>query len=167
MNEKLVTNIKKAKIPTIMTTNAGTKILDTEANIPNFGRAMLDASQSANVLGFSHLRENFRVTYDSNVEDAFVVHTNCGPVKFVNRERLYVYEPSEKYFELIRNMKLIENSDPDKTEQNENDKKEENEGKVHQLNEETNSQQPIDVCQVIPSVKENMQKYSKNKLIKQ
>ena len=31
MNEELVTNIKKAKIPTIMTTNAGTKILDTEA----------------------------------------------------------------------------------------------------------------------------------------
>ena len=95
MNKELVTNIKKAKIPTIMTTNAGTKILDTEASIPNFGRAMLDASQSANVLGFLDLIENFRATYNSNEEDAFVVHTNWGPIKFVNQERLYVYEPSE------------------------------------------------------------------------
>ena len=93
------------------------------------------------------------------MEDAFVVHTNCGPVKFVNRERLYVYEPSEKYFELTWNMKLIENFNSDNTKQNENEKKEENEGNIHQLNESTNSQQPADVCQVIPSVKENMQKY--------
>ena len=101
-----------------------------------------------------------------------MVDTNCGPVKFVNQERLYVYEPSEKYLELIRNMKLIKNSDPDNTEknekdkkeQNENDKKENNEGNVHQLDEETNSQQPTDVCQVIPSVKENMKKYSKKQI---
>ena len=78
MNEGLVTNIKKAKIPIVMTTNAGTKTLDTEAEILNFGKAMLDQMQSANVLGFLYLIERFRVTYDSDKEDAFNVHTKWG-----------------------------------------------------------------------------------------
>ena len=63
-------------------TNAGVKVLDTEANVPNFGRAMFDMNQTANVFGFSHLVKNFRMTYDSSKEDAFIVHTNCGQVKF-------------------------------------------------------------------------------------
>ena len=54
MNEDLVTNIRQAKIPILMTTNAGTKVLTTEADILNFGKAMVDTMQSANVLGFSH-----------------------------------------------------------------------------------------------------------------
>ena len=78
-----------------MMTNAGTKVLTTEADILNFGKAMVDKTQSANVLGFSHLVENFKVTYDSEVEDAFVVHTKWGPIKFVNKEGLYIYKPSK------------------------------------------------------------------------
>ena len=108
MNKNMVTNIRKADIPIVMTMNAGTKTLDTQADIPNFGKAMLDNTQTANVLGFSHLIEKFRVTYDSKKEDAFVIHTKWGPIKFKNRERLYVYEPSEKYFELIKDMKQLE-----------------------------------------------------------
>ena len=89
INENLVTNIQKSARPIVMTTNAGIKVLDTEAEIINFGKAMFDTTQTANVFGFSHLFENFRVTYDSSVEDAFVVHTDCGKIKFVNKERLY------------------------------------------------------------------------------
>ena len=55
MNENLVTDIRKTDKPIIMTTNAGVKVLDTEANVPNFGRAMFDTNQIANVFGFSHL----------------------------------------------------------------------------------------------------------------
>ena len=44
MNENMVININKAKVPIVMTTNAGTKTLNTKAEIPNFGKAMLDAS---------------------------------------------------------------------------------------------------------------------------
>ena len=75
-----------------MTTNAGTKVLTTEADILNFGKAMVDTTQSANVLGFSHLVENFKVTYNSEVKDAFIVHMKWGPMKFVNKEQLYVYK---------------------------------------------------------------------------
>ena len=74
-----------------MTTNAGTKTLDTEVEIPNFGRAMLDDTRTANVLGFSHLIERFRVTYDSRKEDAFVVHTEWGPAKF-KTENNYMFK---------------------------------------------------------------------------
>ena len=66
---------------------------------------MLDPTQSANVLGFLHLIERFRVTYDSAKEDAFNVHTKWGIVKFQNCERLYIYEPSERYFDLIKCLK--------------------------------------------------------------
>ena len=83
------------------------KTLDTEAEIPNFGRAMLNDSQTANVFGFSHLIERFRVTYDSSEEGAFVVHTKWGPVKFKNQEQLYAYEPSKKYFELVNDIKKL------------------------------------------------------------
>ena len=93
-----------------MTTNAGIKVLDTEAKVPNFGKAMFDTNQTADVFGFLHLVENFRVTYDSNEEDAFVVHTNCGQVKFVNRKRLYIYEPSQNYLDLIKDMKKLDQS---------------------------------------------------------
>ena len=57
MNEDLITNIRKADIPIVMTTNAVTKTLNIEANIPNFGKAMLDNTQITNLLGFSHLAE--------------------------------------------------------------------------------------------------------------
>ena len=33
MNEELVTNIRQAKVPILMTTNTGTKVLTTEADI--------------------------------------------------------------------------------------------------------------------------------------
>ena len=84
MNKDLVTDIKKAKVSILMMTNAGSETLDTEATIPNFGKAMLDTSQTANILGFSYLVKNLRVTYDSENEDAFIVHTKWGPLKFVN-----------------------------------------------------------------------------------
>ena len=72
---------------------------------------MFDTNQTANVFGFSHLVKNFRVTYDSSVEDTFVVHMDWGKIKFVNKERLYVFQPSEKYLELVRNIKELESTE--------------------------------------------------------
>ena len=44
MNKNLVTNIRKSATPIVMTTNAGIKVLDTEAEITNFGKAMFDTN---------------------------------------------------------------------------------------------------------------------------
>ena len=175
-----------------MTTNAGTKILTTEADILSFGKAMVDTTQSANVLGFSHLVENFKVTYDSGIEDAFIVHTKWGPLKFVNKERLYVYEPLKQYYELVKHIKAnkatlnsngtenhsngtINQSDVElagvsgqnKT-QNDNPTTAVNNAEMQQSSEPQSSQ-PSEieieqqVCQAIPSVAENLKSTAKGK----
>ena len=148
-----------------MMTNAGVKVLDTEANVPNFGRAMFDTNQTANVFGFSHLVQNFCVTYDSDKEDAFIVHTNCGQVKFVNRERLYVYEPSQNYLELIKDMKKLNESAEKKPEKwvhfkIKDDKVEEKKDK----NGLSKPPQSTKMCQVIPSVTKKIMKYTKQQI---
>ena len=166
VNENLVTNIRKSATPIVMTTNAGIKVLDTEAEIINFGKAMFDTTQMANVFGFSHLVENFRVTYDSSVEDAFVVHTDCGKIKFVNKERLYVFQPSEKYLELVQNIKKLESTErKDAKEKKVRFETQEHQSKTKDVSDETKEPpQSTKICQVIPSVSENMMKYTKQQI---
>ena len=52
-------------------------------------------------MGFSHMADKYRVTYDNSVEDAFVVHTNTGIIKFNRDGRLYTYEPSTNYLDAV------------------------------------------------------------------
>ena len=127
---------------------------------------MFDTNQTANVFGFSHLVENFRVTYDSNKEDAFIVHTNCGQVKFVNRERLYVYEPSQNYLELIKDMKKLNKLVKQQPEKRVHfDIKDENtENNKNETELSNPPPQSAEICQVIPSVTENMMKYTKRQI---
>ena len=105
------------------------------------------------------------MTYDSSKEDAFIVHTNCGQVKFVNRERLYVYEPSQNYLDLIKDMKKLNEPVEEQPEKRvhfeiKDEKTEENKTKV----EPSNPPQSTEMCQVIPSVTENMMKYTKRQI---
>ena len=56
----------------------------------------------ANIMGFSHMADKYHVTYDSRKEDAFLVHTEHGIIKFAREGRLYMYEPSEKYLAAVK-----------------------------------------------------------------
>jgi hypothetical protein len=81
-----------------MTTNAGNKMIGLEATVPGYGRTWFDRNQIANIYGFSHMVDEHRITYDSKKEDAFMVHTNEGIIKFARTpDGLYAYEPSNKY----------------------------------------------------------------------
>ena len=44
----------------------------------------------------------YHVMYDSRKEDAFLIHTDQGIIKFVCEGRLYTYEPSEKYLAAVK-----------------------------------------------------------------
>ena len=98
MNPDLLTDIRESDNPIQMSTNAGSKILDTEGTFEGFGDVWIDPTQIANILGFSHVKTKHRITYDSAVEDAFNVHTDAGIVKFKGTdEGLYAYEPGPRY----------------------------------------------------------------------
>ena len=48
------------------------------------------------------MADKYHVTYDSRKEDAFLIHTDQGIIKFVREGRLYTYEPSKKYLAAVK-----------------------------------------------------------------
>jgi hypothetical protein len=87
------------------------KHMDTDGDLPGFGLAKYDADQIANIIGFSHMADMHKITYDNSVEDAFNVHTENGIVKFRRDGRLYTYEPSDDFIKGIAEQKENENKD--------------------------------------------------------
>ena len=90
-----------SKKPTVMSTNAGTKVLKLDADIGGFCVAKFDPTQMANIMRFSHMADKHRITYDNSVEDAFFVHSNTGIIKFVRDGCLYTYKPSTNYLDAV------------------------------------------------------------------
>jgi hypothetical protein len=74
-------------------TNVGTRILDKEGKINGLdGRVYYDPESIANIFSFSKLAEQYHVTYDNNVEDAFTINIEGKQIKFEHSpEGLYYY----------------------------------------------------------------------------
>jgi len=103
MNPDLVTDIKSSKFPLVMNTNAGSKVLNKQANVLGFGKAWFDDTQMANIFGFAGTVDRYRITYDSAKEDAFHVHSPHGIVKFKrNKDGLYTYKPLQCYYDEVK-----------------------------------------------------------------
>ena len=98
-NRDLVHNVRDSKEILNLTTNAGSKIIDKEADVKGFGTVKYDEDSIANIFGLQDLVDRYRVTMDSTKENAFLVHTDRdGIVKFkANGRGLYTYQPTEKY----------------------------------------------------------------------
>ena len=108
MNDEMVTNIRKSDTPIKMTTNAGNAMIGLEAIVPGHGQTWFDPDQIANVYGFSHMVDEHRITYDSEKEDAFLVHTKEGVIKFARTpDGLYAYRPSNKFKEQVAESKRL------------------------------------------------------------
>ena len=92
-----------------MTTNAGTKTLTLEGDVPGFGSAYYDPKQAANIFGFAATVDKFdRVVYDSNIEDAFLVYDGDTVTKFPRtKEGLYAYEPKPSFFNKVAKTKQM------------------------------------------------------------
>jgi hypothetical protein len=57
-----------------------------------------DETAIANIFGLSDLKKKHRITFDSEKEDAFIVHIDSGNMKFkCNPEGLYTFEVSDRY----------------------------------------------------------------------
>ena len=66
----------------LMSTNASMRKLTVDADVEGIGVAKYDLQQIVNIFSFSHMVDEYHVTYDSNVENAFFVHTKHKVIKF-------------------------------------------------------------------------------------
>jgi len=115
-NPELVSNIKKSDRQMLMATNAGTSINDTVAHVPGFGQVWFDPKAIANIFGFKDMKKKYRIKYDSEQEDAFLVYTQDGIIKFESTpEGLYRYKVSKNYLKNLHKKKNNENNETSKT----------------------------------------------------
>ena len=77
-----------------MATNTGCKRMGNDGDLAGVGIAKFDPEQLANILGFAHMSDKYCITYDNKIEDAFIIHTKNGIVKFLRDGWLYTYKPS-------------------------------------------------------------------------
>jgi hypothetical protein len=98
-NPKMVTNIRESKTTLELAANAGTRTTKKIAKVLEYGMVWYDETAIANIFGLSELKKKHRVTYDSEEEDAFIVHMNNDTLKFeCNPEGLYTYyKVSDEY----------------------------------------------------------------------
>jgi hypothetical protein len=82
-NPELVQDIRALRKTLPLATNAGVKQeSNREVNIPDFGKVHYDEDAIVNIFGFSDLKKKHRITYDSNKEDAFLIHMDNELIKF-------------------------------------------------------------------------------------
>ena len=79
---KLVDKIKTVDEVMELATNAGTRINTQKADVPDFGEVWYDNKAITNIFALKEMIKRYRVTYDSNVEDAFIIHLPHKVVKF-------------------------------------------------------------------------------------
>ena len=81
-----------------MATNVGTRLTNQEANIPGFGTVWYDEGAIVNIFSFTELVDKHRITFDSSVENTFLVHQPDKIVKFEHTpEGLYTYRVDRDY----------------------------------------------------------------------
>ena len=91
-NPELVKDIRQSNTTLKMHTNAGSKESNQQATVPGFGNVWFQEDAIANIFGFGDLVNKYRITYDSEKEDAFLVHMEHKTVKFTRTpEGLYQF----------------------------------------------------------------------------
>jgi hypothetical protein len=96
-----VKNIRESKTTLELATNARTKTTKQIADVPGFGTVWYDEGAIANIFGLSDLKKKHRITFDSEKEDAFIVHTDDGDMKFkCNPKGLYTFKVSDNYLKM-------------------------------------------------------------------
>ena len=82
-----------------MVTNVGQRDIHNRGGLIGMNdRPWYNPESMANVFSFTNMAKQYKITYDNTVEDAFIVHTATGIVKFKrNAEGLYVYKLPDNY----------------------------------------------------------------------
>ena len=95
-NSRYVKNIRKAHTVLHLNTNAGSMAVNQMATLDGYGDVWFHPRAITNVLSLANVRRKHTVTYNSNQELAFIVHTPTKTVKFQECENnLHIYKPSQ------------------------------------------------------------------------
>ena len=81
-NQEMVTNIHKSPTTMTINTNAGNASTNLQETMPVLGDVWFDSKDMVNVLSLALIEDKYRITYDSSIETAFIVHMRMGPLKF-------------------------------------------------------------------------------------
>ena len=105
-NPELVEYIRESKTILKMHNNAGSKLSNQLATVPEFGTVLVQKDATANSFGFGGLVDQYQMTYDSAKDDAFLVLMKDKTVKFTwNSEGLYHFNVRNTYKIYLRKKK--------------------------------------------------------------
>ena len=76
-NPALVSNPTEVKQSLHLSMNAGVLKTNMQAKVAGYGKVWYHPNAIANVFSLARVADKYRVQYDSNIEDAFIVH---GPI---------------------------------------------------------------------------------------
>ena len=77
-----------------LSTNSGDIVTDKKATVPGYGEVWYKPEAITNIFSFTEMEDKYRITYDSSIEKAFVVHLPHKKVKFMRHNGLYYHIPT-------------------------------------------------------------------------
>ena len=103
-NNDLIAGVTNNEQIIEMKTNTGSRLITRKGTIPGMKHKVWhDPKSMTNIFSFAKLADEYRITYDSDKEDAFCIHTQSGIVKFKqNKEGLYYYNFPATYKEQVK-----------------------------------------------------------------
>jgi hypothetical protein len=81
-NKDYVSSIQESNGTLELQTNGGSIVSKQSGQVDKFGTVWYNPNSVANIFSFAEMKRIYRITYDSEVEDAFVVHTPTNEVRF-------------------------------------------------------------------------------------
>ena len=86
-NKSLLAGVHAADAPIQMCTNTGERVIKERGTLLGMDdKPWLDENLMANIISFSELVKQYRVTYDTEQKDCFYCHTDDGIVEFERTE---------------------------------------------------------------------------------
>ena len=78
-----------------LATNGGSMVTNMKADLPQWGEVWFNEKAITNIFSYAEMADRYRITYDSEKEDAFIVHLPDKPVRFKRIGiNLYVFKPT-------------------------------------------------------------------------
>ena len=97
-NPKLLKNIHEVRTTLFISCNAGVKTTNLMGELPGYGMVWFYPDGIANILWLSRVKDKFRVTYDSTVDNVFHVHKHDKILKFREAtRRLYYFDTYARF----------------------------------------------------------------------
>jgi hypothetical protein len=84
-----------------LATNGGSMVTNTKADLPQWGEVWFNDKAITNIFSYNEMADRYRISYyDSEKEDAFIVHLPEKPVRFERiKMNLYAVFRPPKFYE--------------------------------------------------------------------